>query len=37
VIKVTAAGDRAWRVQCNSGGFLVRESETGEYTVSQRD
>ena len=37
VIEVAASGDNAWRVQCNSGTFVVRKAETGEYSVSPSD
>ena len=37
VIEVAASGDNAWRVQCNSGAFVVRKAETGEYSVSPSD
>lgn len=30
----SASGDNAWLVQCNSGSFLVRKTQTGEYSVS---
>lgn len=34
VIAVAASEDRIWRVQYNSGVFLVEELETGRYAVS---
>lgn len=35
VQSVNSAGDNAWRVQCNSGQFLVTRTGDGKYSVSK--
>jgi len=35
VQSVNSAGGNAWRVQCNSGRFLVTRTGDGKYSVSK--